>query len=161
MPRYAILKDGQFVNTVLASEEWAPPEGHTKELFDPVVHIPPAPPEPTERWVSSFRFLFELHDVMQRVQLDAFTSAAKALTLSQIINMDPEAVDTNGIPITALRIIRLAYEQMERLNNRVDLLSHNMTVFFAAVSSLGIYGQTSEEITAEIARIQSDTPPIL
>ena len=76
MPRYAILKDGQLVNTVLASEEWAPPEGHTKELFDPAVHTPPAPPAPTERWINSYRFLFELHSVAQQVQLDAFRAAA-------------------------------------------------------------------------------------
>ena len=157
MPKYAILKNGQLTNVVLASEEWAPPEGHTKELFDPAVHTSPAPPEPTERWVNSYRFLFELHSVAQQVQLDAFRAAAEALTPAQIGNLDPDATDANGIPLAALRIIRLGYQQMERLGDRINVLAHNTDVFFAAVSALGLYGQTSEEITAEISRIKSDT----
>lgn len=122
------------------------------------VTVYPTPPE-TERWINSYRFLFELHSVAQQVQLDAFRAAADVLTPAQIGNLDPEAVDANGIPLAALRIIRLAYQQMERLGNKVDVLNQNTDVFFAAVSALGLYGQTSQEITAEILRIKSDTPP--
>lgn len=116
-------------------------------------------PLETTRWIGSFRFLFELHTVQQQVQLDALRAAADVLTPAQIGNPDPEAVDANGIPLAALRIIRLGYQQMERLGNKIDVLSQNADVFFAAASALGLYGQTSQEITAEILRIKSDTPP--
>jgi len=114
-----------------------------------------APPE-TTRYITSYRLLFQLHTVPQQIQLDAIKSAADALTPSQIGNMTPGATDANGYPLDALRVIRLAYQQMQALGGRVDLLSQEMTVFFTVAGLLGLYGETSEEIAAEIARIQAD-----
>lgn len=108
--------------------------------------------------ISSYRFLFELHSIPQQIQLDALKKAADLLSPTQIGNFDPQATDENGYPISVLRIIRLAYQQMECLGDYVDLFSHNMDVFLAAVASVGLYGQTSQEITNEIARIKANIP---
>jgi hypothetical protein len=128
-------------------------------LVDGEGFVPPPPPEPTIREVDSYRFLFQLHTVPQQIRLDAIRAAASVLTSEQISNFNPEAVDNNGYPLAVLRVVRLSYQQMERLGGKLDLLSQNMDVFLGAISSVGVYGETSEQITAEIARIKSDTLP--
>lgn len=132
------------------------PEVHGWECLERI----PILNAPTERWVTSYRFLFELHSVPQYIQLDGLKAAADRLTDVDIGNFTPGAVNSTGIPLDVLRLIRVAYQQMERLNNRIDLLSTGAAMFFAAVSAIGLYGSTSEQITAEIARIQSDTVPV-
>lgn len=122
------------------------------------VRVYPAPPE-TERWVSTYRFLFQLHSLEQQVLIDAVHTAAISLVPSQILNFTASAVDGNGYPLAVLRVFRLAYEQMDRLQDRVDLLSADLGYFLQAASAIGIYGDTPEEITAEIGRIRSDERP--
>lgn len=119
----------------------------------------PTPPTPTERWVTTYRFLFQLHDLTQQVMIDAVHTAAMALGPSQILDFDPQSTDANGYPLQVLRVFRLAYEQMDKLAGRVDLLSADLNTFFQAAAAVGIYGETGEQITAEIARIKSDTRP--
>jgi hypothetical protein len=121
--------------------------------LDPVV-----PPE-THRWIGSHRFLFTLHSFEQQVLMDAVHTAAMGLTPAQILNFEDGAVDGNGYPLAVLRVFRLAYEMMDKLGGQVDLLSGNMDAFLQAASAVGLYGDTSEEIAAEIARIKSDTAP--
>ena len=48
---------------------------------------------------------------------------------------------------------------MDKLNGQIDLLSGNMDAFLQAAGAVGIYGDTGEEIAAEITRIKSDTAP--
>lgn len=122
------------------------------------VTVYPAPPE-TERWVTTYRFLFQLHSLEQQVMIDAVHTAAMALTPSQILNLDPQATDANAYPLQVLRVFRIAYEMMDKLGGRVDLLSADLATFFQAAAAVGIYGETGEQITAEIARIKSDTRP--
>jgi hypothetical protein len=122
------------------------------------VTVYPAPPE-TERWVSSYRFLFQLHTIEQQFIMSAVRAAALSLTPAQFLNMDPEATDANGYPLTVLKVFSIAYDQMERLGGRLDLLSADLNTYFQAASAIGLYGETSEEIAAEIARIKSDTRP--
>ena len=86
-------------------------------------------------------------------------TAAMALSPSQILNLDPQATDANGYPLAVLRVFRIAYEMMDKLGGRVDLLSSDLATFFQADAAVGIYGETGEQITAEIARIKSDTRP--
>ena len=159
MAKYALLKDGAFINVVNADENWTPPDGCIKTLFDPAIHVKPTPPEPAELYVTRYRFLFRLHSVMQRITLDVIQTAAANLTPTQIADMTPGATDVNGFGLDALRIIRIARQQMEALGDRVDLLSTDIDIFFAAASALGLYGTTSPEITAEIYRIKSNTLP--
>ena len=123
--------------------------------------FPSSEPAPTERHVTSYRLLFQLHTAMQQIQLDAAKSAADALTPSQIADFTTGAVDANRYPLDALRVIRISYQQMTALGGKVDLLSSGMSVFFAAAGLIGIYGATSADIAAEIARIQSDTLPMV
>lgn len=165
--KYAHLQGDRLIGLILG-----PPglvcstPGETFVEHDPEVHgwdcleRIPIPDVPTERWVSSFRFLFELHSVSQYIKLDALKAAADRLTDTDIGNFTPGATNDTGIPLDVLRLIRVAYQQMERLNNRINLLSTGAAMFFAAVSSVGLYGSTSEQISAEIARIQSDTVPV-
>lgn len=110
-------------------------------------------------YVKRYRFLFQLHSVQQQITLDAIQTAADNLTPAQIGDMTPGATDANGFSLDALRVIRIARQQMEALGDRVDLLSPDMDIFFAAAAALGLYGTTSPEIAAEIARIKSDTLP--
>lgn len=110
---------------------------------------------PTSLRVSRFRFLHQLHTLEQQVLLDAFQAEAMALTFAQMTNTDPAATNASGMPLAALKPIRIAYRQMLNLDE-LDLLSADMDVFFTAVSALGLYGQDSQ---AEIARIKSNTPP--
>ena len=116
-------------------------------------------PAPTSRWIGSHRFLFTLHSLEQQFMIDAVHTAAMGLTPAQILNFEDGAVDGNGYPLAVLRVFRLAYEMMERLGGQVDLLSANLNSFLQAGSAVGIYGDTGEEIAAEIARIKSDTAP--
>lgn len=114
---------------------------------------------PTQRWVTSYRFLFQLHTLEQQFIMSAVRAAALALTPAQFLNMDPEATDANGYPLPVLKVFSLAYDQMERLSGRVDLLSSDLNTYFQAASAIGLYGDTEQEIAAEIARIKSDTRP--
>ena len=158
MAKYALLKNGVFANVVNADESWTPPDGYTKAVFDPAIHVT-TPSVPTSLWISSYRFLFQLHTVPQKIFLDALKKAAEDLSPAQIIDMTPGAVDANGFGLDGLRIVRLAYQQMQELNSRVDLLSTDIDIFFAGVASLGLYGEDSPTIAAEIARIKSNTLP--
>lgn len=121
-----------------------------------VTVIPVAPA--TSLWVGAHRFLFTLHSLEQQVLIDAVHTAAMGLTPAQILDFTENAVDDNGYPLAVLRVFRLAFEQMERLGGNVDLLSVSMDTFLQAASAVDIYGDTSEEITAEIARIKANTP---
>ena len=121
--------------------------------------FPSSEPAPTTRWIESYRFLFQLHDITQQVIIDAVHTAAMGLTPAQILDFTPGAVDSNGYPLAVLRVFRFAYEQMDKLGGRVDLLSADLNTFFTAASAVGIYGATPEAIAAELARIKSDTRP--
>ena len=129
------------------------------DVYESGAWTTPTPPAPTSRWVSSYRFLFELHSVPQKIFLDALKQAAENLSPAQIIDMTPGAVDANGFGLDGLRIVRLAYQQMQELKGQVDLLSTDIDIFFAGVASLGLYGEDSPTIAAEIARIKSNTLP--
>ena len=91
--------------------------------------------------------------------MDAVHTAAMGLTPAQILNFTANAVDGNGYPLAALRVFRLAYEMMDKLGGNVDLLSGNMDAFLQAAGAVGIYGDTGEEIAAEITRIKADRAP--
>ena len=122
------------------------------------VTVIPSKPD-TERWVSAYRFLFQLHTIEQQFIMSAVRAAALALTPAQFLDMDQQAVDDNGYPLVVLKVFSLAYDQMERLSGRVDLLSADLATYFQAASAIGLYGDTQQEIAAEIARIKSDTRP--
>jgi hypothetical protein len=122
------------------------------------VIVIPAAPE-THRWIGSHRFLFTLHSLQQQIMIDAVHTAALGLTPAQILNFDQGAVDANGWPLDVLRVFRLAYEQMDKLGGNIDLMSANLSTFLQAAAAIGIYGDTTEEINAEMARIVSNTPP--
>ena len=127
--------------------------------YDGETWAPPKPVAETSRWVETYRFLFRLHDTDQQILMDAVHVAALSLTPAQIVNPDPDAVDGNGYPLSVLKVFRLAYEQMDRLNGRIDLLSQDMDVFLQAAAAVGIYGDTEEEQQAEIGRIKADRVP--
>lgn len=122
------------------------------------VTVIPTEPE-TTRWVTAYRFLFQLHTLEQQFIISAVRSAAVALTPAQFLDMTPGAVDANGYPLAVLRVFSLAYDQMERLGGRIDLLSADLANYFLAASAIGLYGDTPQEIAAEIDRIKSDTRP--
>jgi hypothetical protein len=139
------------------------PEGSEVTYFwtyDGETWTAPEPaPELTSRWIGSHRFLFTLHSFEQQVLMDAVHTAAMGLTPAQILNFTANAVDGNGYPLAALRVFRLAYEMMDKLGGNVDLLSGNMDAFLQAAGAVGIYGDTGEEIAAEITRVKADQAP--
>jgi hypothetical protein len=114
---------------------------------------------PTERWVTAYRFLFQLHTIEQQVALDAAHTESLGLSYAELTSTDPTLMSTNGYPVAALRVLRIAYEMMDKLPDKVDLLSADMAGFFAVAKICGAYGLDSTAADAEIARIQSDTLP--
>jgi hypothetical protein len=168
---YAIIEQGKVTNVTLwdGVSAWTPSSGEAVACpenvgigwtYDGQIWTAPQPaPEPTSLWIGSHRFLFTLHALEQQIMIDAVHTAAMGLTPAQILNFEDGAVDGNGYPLAVLRVFRLAYEMMERLGGQVDLLSANLNSFLQAGSAVGIYGDTGEEIAAEIARIKSDTAP--
>ena len=117
------------------------------------------PAEPTQFHITSHRFLFVLHDAVQRVIMDAVFQAAQELLPTQITNFEPGAIDANGYPLDVLRVFRLSKMAMDALGGQVDLLSADMTQFFTAAGAVGVYGNDSSVIASEIARIQSNKAP--
>jgi len=113
----------------------------------------------TKRWVKQYRFIAELHTFEQQVALDAAHSEALGMSHAELTSTDPTLMSTNGYPVAALRIIRMAYEHMKALGDKVDLLSPGMTGFFAAAKVCLIYGSDSAAADAEIARIVSNARP--
>lgn len=116
------------------------------------------PPE-EKRWVDQYRFLAELHTVKQQIALDAAHSEALGMSYAELTSTDPTLMSTNGYPVAALRIIRMAYEHMKALRGRVDLLSPGMTAFFQAAMACGVYGLDPTAAAAEVARIASNEIP--
>lgn len=167
---YAIVEAGKVTNVTLwdGVTPWAPAFGEAVPCpdnvgvgwtYDGETWTAPEPVAETSRWIGSHRFLFTLHATEQQFLMDAVHTAAMGLTPAQILDFTPNAVDGNGYPLAALRVFRLAYEMMDKLGGNVDLLSANMDAFLQAASAVGLYGDTGEEIAAEIARIKSDTAP--
>jgi hypothetical protein len=167
--RYAqINTDGTCVgmldtpNAIDAAHMILLPEGSEVTHFwtyDGQTWTAPEPVAETHRWIGSHRFLFTLHSFEQQVLMDAVHTAAMGLTPAQILNFEDGAVDGNGYPLAVLRVFRLGYEMMDKLGGQIDLLSSACNTFLQAASAVGLYGDTSEEIAAEIARIKSDTAP--
>jgi len=116
------------------------------------------PPE-TQRWVSQYRFLAELHTDQQQVMLNVVHKEGLGLSFAEETSTDPTLMSTNGLPVAALRPIVIAYEHMKALNGQVDLLSPGMTVFFQAAKACGVYGLDPTAADAEIARIVSNEQP--
>jgi hypothetical protein len=167
---YAIVEQGKVTNITLwdGVSSWTPAAGEAVACpenvgigwtYDGQTWTAPEPETPSHRWIGSHRFLFTLHSLEQQFMIDAVHTAALGLLPAQILNFDPGAVDSNGYPLAALRVFRLAYEQMDKLGGQVDLMSANLSTFLQAAAAVGIYGDTSEEIAAEMARIVSNTPP--
>lgn len=121
--------------------------------------IPSAPEVVTERWVTAYRFLFQLHTSTQQVALDIAHTEAMGLSVAEMSSTDDTLMSTNGYPVAALRVLRIAYEMMDKLPDKVDLLSADMAYFFGAAKACGAYGLDSAAADLEIARIQSDTLP--
>ena len=168
--RYAIIEAGKVSNITIwdGVTPWTPSEGEAVACpdnvgigwtYDGTTWSEPQPAAETSRWIEAYRFLFRLHDPEQQVMMDAVHSAGLSLTPAQIVNFDPGAVDAYGYPLSVLRVFRIAYEQMDHLGGRVDLLSQDMAGFFAAAASVGIYGNTPEEQQAEIDRVKADKVP--
>ena len=120
---------------------------------------PSMPMVETTRPIESHRLMFELHTDLQQIILEAYRSAADALTPPQILNFTPGAVDANGYSLDALRAIRLAYRKIDASGGRADLLGPEMEAFFAAVKTLGLYGAKSQDADAEANRIKTNTKP--
>ena len=167
---YAIIEQGKVTNVTLwdGVSAWTPSSGEAVACpenvgigwtYDGQTWTAPEPVPETSRWIGSHRFLFTLHSLEQQFMIDAVHTAALGLLPAQILNFDPGAVDSNGYPLAALRVFRLAYEQMDKLGGQLDLMSANLNAFLQAAAAVGIYGDTSEEIEAEMARIVSNTPP--
>jgi hypothetical protein len=167
---YAIIEQGKVTNITLwdGVTPWTPAAGEAVACpenvgigwtYDGETWTAPEPVAETSRWIGSHRFLFTLHSLEQQFMIDAVHTAAMGLTPAQILNFEDGAVDGNGYPLAVLRVFRLAYEQMDKLGGQVDLMSANLSTFLQAAAAVGIYGDTSEEIAAEIARIKSDTAP--
>ena len=167
---YAIIEQGKVTNVTLwdGVSSWTPAAGEAVACpenvgigwtYDGEIWTAPEPETPSHRWIGSHRFLFTLHSLEQQFMIDAVHTAAMGLTPAQILNFEDGAVDGNGYPLAVLRVFRLAYEMMDKLGGQVDLLSGNMDAFLQAAAAVGIYGDTTEEIEAEIARIKSDTAP--
>ena len=124
------------------------------------VRVIPFPPVPvTEIWVTSYRFLFELHTQAQQIALDTAHTEAMGLSVAEMSSTDPALMSANGYPVQALIGLRLAYEMMDKLPGKVDILSADMNTFFFVAKACGIYGLDETAANAEIARIQSNTPP--
>ena len=168
--KYAIIEQGKVTNITLwdGVSAWTPAAGEAVACpenvgigwtYDGETWAAPEPAAETSRWIGSHRFLFTLHSFEQQVLMDAVHTAAMGITPAQILNFDPGAVDGNGYPLAALRVFRLAYEMMDKLGGNVDLLSGNMDAFLQAAGAVGIYGDTGEEIAAEITRIKADRAP--
>jgi hypothetical protein len=124
-----------------------------------VTVYPMSIPPVTEIWVRQYRFLAELHTVTQQIALDAAHSEALGLSHSELTSTDQTLMSTNGYPVAALRVIRMSYEHMKALGEKVDLLSSGMTAFFDAAKACGVYGLDSTAADAEIARIKSNVLP--
>lgn len=116
------------------------------------------PPE-TNRWVSQYRFLAELHSDQQQLMLNVVHKEGLGLSFAEETSTDPTLMSTNGFLVAALRPIVIAYEHMKALNGQVDLLSPGMAMFFAAAKACGVYGLDSAAADAEIARIVSNAEP--
>jgi len=168
--KYAIIEAGKVTNITLwdGITPWTPAAGEAVACpenvsigwtYDGQTWTAPEPETPSHRWIGSHRFLFTLHSLEQQFMIDAVHTAAMGLTPAQILNFEDGAVDGNGYPLAVLRVFRLAYEQMDKLGGQVDLMSANLSTFLQAAAAVGIYGDTSEEIEAEMARIKSDTAP--
>lgn len=168
--KYAIIDQNTVTNVTLwdGVTPWTPAAGEAVACpdnvgigwtYDGTTWTAPEPVAETSRWIGSHRFLFTLHGFEQQVLMDAVHTAAMGLTPAQILDFTPNAVDGNGYPLAALRVFRLAYEMMDKLGGQIDLLSANMDAFLQAASAVGLYGDTGEEIAAEIARIKLDTAP--
>lgn len=167
---YAIIEQGKVTNVTLWDNvsAWTPAAGEAVPCpenvgigwtYDGETWTAPEPVAETSRWIGSHRFLFSLHSFEQQVMMDAVHTAAMSLAPAEILNFTDGAVDANGYPLAALRVFRLAYEMMDKLGGQIDLMSANMDAFLQAASVVGLYGDTSEEIAAEIARIKSNTAP--
>jgi hypothetical protein len=120
---------------------------------------PVTPPAITSIWVTSYRFLFELHTQAQQIALDVAHTEAMGLSVAEMASTDPALMSTNGYPVQALVGLRLAYEMMDKLPGKVDILSADMNTFFFVAKACGVYGLDETAANAEIARIQSNTPP--
>lgn len=116
-------------------------------------------PAETKRWIHQYRFIAELHTVQQQIALDAAHSEALGMSHAELISTDPTLMSTNGYPVAYLRVIRMAYEHMKALGDKVDLLSPGMTAFFAAAKGCLVYGSDSAAADAEIARIVANETP--
>lgn len=116
------------------------------------------PPE-TERWIPSFRFLFELHTVQQQVLMEVAHREFLGLSGAEMLSQDSTLLSANGFPIPDLIVVGLGYEMMDKLKGDVDLLSGKMAVLFGALSNIGVYGSDPAGIATEIARIKSNVEP--
>lgn len=159
MPKFALLKDGVFQTTIEAEPGFDPGPGRTIEPFDAAVHVKPPKPAPTEKYITAYRFLFQLHTEAQTVALDAMHTEAMGLTSSELTSGDPNLMSAEGLPVAALRVLRIAYEMMDKLPGNVDLLSDDMAYFFSAAKALGVYGLDDAAADAEIDRIKAGTEP--
>ena len=124
-----------------------------------VTVYPMSPAPETAKWVTAYRFLFQLHSDAQQVAMDAMHTEAMGLSMLEMTSTDDTLLNASGLPVAALRVLRLAYEMMDKLPGRVDLLSDDMDYFFAGAKALGVYGLDGATADAEIARIKSDTAP--
>lgn len=124
-----------------------------------VTVYPMSPAPETAKWVTAYRFLFQLHSDAQQVAMDIAHTEAMGLSVAEMGSTDQTLMSTNGYPVAALRVLRIAYEMMDKLGGRVDLLSADMNYFFGAAKLCGVYGLDPTAADAEIARVKSDTPP--
>lgn len=161
MPKYALLKNGVFQNVILAEADFDPGPGFTKEPFDKTIHFkPPQPEVEAEReWINQFRFISELHTPEQKWALNLAHKAGMGLTRAEDISTDMTLTTAEGYPVMALKIIVMAYEEMNLLKENVDLKSDGMAQFFEAAKGCGVYGFEAAAADAEIARIKRNEEP--
>lgn len=112
MAKYVLIKNNKIINTVLADENWAPPEGFTKELFDPSLHTS-EPEAPTPITLDSWSFLslfteqeiFRYHSILNDTTNSFYTDIFR-LREMLLLNAGQKLEGTHPVLQAGLYILR-------------------------------------------------------
>lgn len=147
--KYAKLKNGVVVDTIVCDEDFDVGPEFTKELFDPAIHVK-TPVAPTSIEVTKFHFFNNLHTLEQATRLRFALKRASSLTEAEVL------LDANK-PLAALAHLQ---ESVLPYIEKIDLIGSRTEGYYAAAKAIGIYGSDSAEADSEIARIKQNKEPV-
>ena len=151
MPKYVLLRGGEFHNVVLAEDSWPAPAGMTKELFAPtnpahkpsVTRVPPID-------VGKKQFLFEL-----------FTMEERAALLRQFKIANTMSNWTSDTPTMTEGLYRTLVDAKENLDTieKVQLAHADTQGFLTLCGYLGVFGQDAAVQASRISTIVNGVRP--